>query len=229
MSKNEPTIARVTRTREQAKASYDRMSRWYDLLAGRSEARCRDLALRMLGAREGETVLEIGFGTGAALTSLAGSVGPSGAVYGIDLSFGMCAVARARIKRAGAERAAPICGDAIHLPFPAGAFDALFASFTLELFDTPEIPRVLDECRRVLGTEGRLCAAAMSRERVNPLVSLYEGLHEIFPATIDCRPIYLRRALQAASYEVVEAMDLSLWGLPVEIVLARPLPPATHR
>jgi ubiquinone/menaquinone biosynthesis C-methylase UbiE len=82
------------RTRE----FYDGISRAYDLIADSSEHAARDLGLRALGVSSGERVLEIGCGTGHALVSLAGEVGPTGQVHGIDVSSGMMAVARRRVE-----------------------------------------------------------------------------------------------------------------------------------
>nr|NIN53217.1 hypothetical protein [Nitrososphaeria archaeon]NIQ33673.1 hypothetical protein [Nitrososphaeria archaeon] len=63
MPKDETKIGRVTRSKEEAKLSYDKMSRWYDIVAGRFEKKFRDVGLQRLSVREGEAVLELGSGT----------------------------------------------------------------------------------------------------------------------------------------------------------------------
>jgi ubiquinone/menaquinone biosynthesis C-methylase UbiE len=106
-------ISRVQRSKAEAKAAYDKMSRWYDVLASSSEQPSVRLGLEKLAAAEGEVILEIGFGTGHALVALAEAVGDSGMVYGIDISEGMRSMAQEKLKRAGlAERVVLKLGDA---------------------------------------------------------------------------------------------------------------------
>ena len=85
-------ISRVERSRSQARASYDRLSKWYDLLEGGWETPPRRVGLEMLAPRAGERLLEIGCGTGSALAELPAQV----RAVGLDLSAGMLAQARAR-------------------------------------------------------------------------------------------------------------------------------------
>jgi ubiquinone/menaquinone biosynthesis C-methylase UbiE len=213
-------ILRVLRTKNQAKLFYNRISRVYDLLADRNEAPIRNAALDLLQAAPGEQVLEIGFGTGHVLRALAGAVGPSGQVLGIDLSDRMVKRSQQELSAAGLlERCELRCCDASVLPYAAESLDAVFMSFTLELFDTPEIPQVLRECRRVLKSGGRLVVAGVSREEPGNLwLRIFEWTHVHFPTFVDCRPIYVRRALEATGFQINNSLKKRMW-IPVEIVL----------
>lgn len=218
------TMSRVKRSREAARVSYNRLSRWYDLLAGSSEKKYRDHGLKILSARSGERILEIGFGTGHCLVALAQAVGPSGQVIGVDISEGMLAIAQERLQHNGVyERVVLHRGDAASLGFlEPDSVDGVFMSFTLELFDTPDIPCVLRECHRVLKAEGRLVVVSLTR--TNPagtVVRVYEWFHEHMPRYVDCRPIFARQALERSGFAVAEVSACSMWGLPVEILLSR--------
>jgi ubiquinone/menaquinone biosynthesis C-methylase UbiE len=217
------TMTRVRRSKEEARAAYDRMSRLYDLLAGSSERRHVDAGLRKMNVHRGERILEIGFGTGHALVSLARSVGPPGRVYGLDISEGMAQEARRKLEGAGLrDDAGLICGDGARLPLKNGAVDGVFMSFALELFDTPRITLVLDECRRVLREDGRLVVVSLAkREKENIPVRLYEWVHERIPRYVDCRPIPVESVIERAGFEVVEVERRSMWGLRVDIALAK--------
>lgn len=223
----QPGVRPVTRSKRQARDAYDRLSRRYDLLAGWAERPAGRVGLRRLAVHEGETVLEIGFGTGQALVELARAVGTRGQVHGLDLSDGMLEVAKNRLWQAGLAGLVELrLGDAASLPYRVGVFDAIFMSFTLELFDTPEIPVVLGECRRVLRDGGRLVVVALSKPAEGAslaglVVPLYEWFHDRFPEAIDCRPIYVEPAVRQAGFGIVGTRIMSLWGLPVEIVEAR--------
>jgi len=65
-------------SRDQAMKAYDRMSSWYDFIAGNSERKLAEAGLKELGVNEGESVLEIDFGTGNILLDLAEIAGNSG-------------------------------------------------------------------------------------------------------------------------------------------------------
>jgi ubiquinone/menaquinone biosynthesis C-methylase UbiE len=207
---------------ETARASYDLISRWYDLFTGSSERKLAAKGIAMLDIKPGDEVLEIGFGTGHALIPLARAVGEVGKVHGIDISPGMLAVAARRITKAGlADRVELATGDATSLPYPDASQSAVFMSFVLELFPTPLIPQVLAECRRVLRANGHLCVVAMSTTRnTNLITQLYLLSHKLAPRFVDCRPISVDKVIAKAGFSIAETEDYGLFGLAVKIVLA---------
>ncbi len=212
-------IRGVPNTRWQTRNLYDRISRLYDLLAGPFENRYKVMALEMVGLCPGERVLEVGSGTGWALERIAQQVGRQGRVFGLDLSSGMLRTARNRLSRNGLTPEVGLAqGDAATMPFPDGIFDAVFSSFTLELFDTSDIPIVLSEIRRVLRPEGRLVAVSISKTSTGPAIRLYEWLHSRFPRYIDCRPIYLERSLRQAGFAIAQTRPAPFLGMVAEVI-----------
>lgn len=209
---------------EEARSSYNRLSGFYGLLSSGSEKRfVKEAVDRFLEPGAGELLLEPGFGSGRLLVALAERVGPAGRVYGIDISDGMVAVARKRVSKSGLEERVLLTrGDACEMPYEGGFFDGAFISFTLELFPDEDIPRVLGECMRVLKPGGRLCVAGMSdRGKKGLMTRLYLWSHRRFPRFVNCRPIFVEGALHAAGFYVAGGERLSMWGLPVEVVLGR--------
>lgn len=210
-----PNILPVETTRQDAQRTYGRLSRIYDWTEGVFEVPSKRKALRMAHVRQGEAVLEVGCGPGWALKRLARSAGPEGAVCGIDLTPGMLREASHKAP----SRVALARADAAALPFHDSAFDVVFSTFVLELIPTPEIPTVLAEIMRVLKPGGRFAAITLSRESPNLATHVYEWGHERLPRLLDCRPIHLRRALEAAGYEIADWQRSSILGLPIEIAV----------
>jgi len=212
-------VLRVLQTKEETKAFYNKIAKVYDALAEHSEAPVRQAGIKMLDAQKGQQVMEIGFGTGHSLIELAQCVGPSGKVFGIDLSEKMVEISQKRIDEKELHNRVELsCGDALHLPYESDSLDGIFMSFTLELFDTPEIPLVLDECKRILKPGGRITVIGMSRVLPEGLVmGIFEWTHRHFPNYLDCRPILVRQALEDSGFEIYESKIMKMW-ISVEVV-----------
>jgi demethylmenaquinone methyltransferase/2-methoxy-6-polyprenyl-1,4-benzoquinol methylase len=129
-------------------------------------------------------------------------------------------------RRAISHEPAPIHlvrADAQRLPLRSGTFDAVFMSFTLELFDDSGIATLLAEVRRVLRGGGRLvvvCLAAGARPSL--ATTAYSWLHRQLPQLLDCRPIPIRRLLLRNSFVPGPGKAIRLWGLRVAVVSALP-------
>jgi ubiquinone/menaquinone biosynthesis C-methylase UbiE len=214
----------VERPRSDAARMYDRLSRVYDFTEGLFERGAQNAGLRMLAAQPGEQILEVGYGTGRCLAVIAQSVGTDGRVAGVDISEGMHQVASRRVQRLHlAKRVDLRVGDALHLPFQDGSYDAIFTSFCLELFSTADIPILIGECRRVLRPDGRMVVVSLaSTDRPNLAERAYIWAHNRFPRLVDCRPIPLEVLLDQAGFGRIDSERRSLFGLLTAIVRARP-------
>lgn len=214
---------------------YDRISGVYDSLADANEHTAREAGEALLGLKAGESVLEIGFGTGNTLLHLAEAVGPEGRACGVDVSDGMRDVAMKKVSDAGfASRVELKVSNAVELPWTDDTFDAVFLSFTLELFSPDDLPTVLSEVRRVLKPNGRIADVSMATpkkdagETTSLLEKTYVWMHQHFPHIVDCRPIDPARELRAAGFDITTEQRLQIWSMPVAAVLATNNKPAPH-
>ena len=113
--------------------------RWVGLggLVERRNLAFNDLMLERSAVAPGESVLEIGCGTGATTVPLAEAVGPRGRVVGIDISEPMLAGARQRLADSGLGNIALVQADAQVHRFEAGRFDLIASRFGVMFFADP--------------------------------------------------------------------------------------------
>jgi demethylmenaquinone methyltransferase/2-methoxy-6-polyprenyl-1,4-benzoquinol methylase len=182
-------VAPVERPVARARATYDRIAAIYDLTENPFERQDRRQGRRLLAARPGERVLEVGPGTGHCLAVLASSVGPAGQVMWVDLSTPMLSQSRRSARARYAGRVGRIQGDAHRLPLRVGVFDAVFMSFVPELIGTPQIPSLLAQCRWMLCPGGRLAVVSLQLAQPTLRARLYLAGRRYLTAVLDCRPI----------------------------------------
>lgn len=144
---------------------------------------------RILRAGPGDRVLDLAAGTGTSSVSFA----ESGAdVVACDFSLGMLQAGQARAGRGGGAKSDPLraktrgrvsfaAGDALHLPFRDGTFDAVTISFGLR--NVHGTRDALAEMRRVTRPGGRLVVCEFSTITIEPLDMLYRRyLTGVLPA-----------------------------------------------
>lgn len=146
LSKNEV----VDIYRKRAKR-YDFTANLYYLMGFR-EWDYRRRAVEALGLRAGDTVVEIGCGTGLNFALLQEAVGPTGRIIGVDLTDAMLEQARQRVADNHWSNVELVHSDAAKYRFPEGV-DGILSTFALTL--APEYDRVIQRGSQALAGGGR--------------------------------------------------------------------------
>lgn len=104
--------------------------------------------------REGDTVLDVGSGSGTDALIASRLVGDAGRVIGLDMTEAMRRKLRANAARAGAGNVTVLEGNAEEIPLPDGSVDVVTSNGVLNL--VPDKARAFREIARVLAPGGRL-------------------------------------------------------------------------
>jgi ubiquinone/menaquinone biosynthesis C-methylase UbiE len=102
---------------------------------------------------EGETVLDLGSGGGIDVLLSARRVGPTGRVYGVDMTDEMLELARANQRDAGIENVEFLKGTIESVPLPDDSIDVIISNCVINL--SAEKEAVFREAARVLRPGGR--------------------------------------------------------------------------
>lgn len=195
---------KVRRRYDDVAGSYDLANSFYELMGARRLAR-RGIA--ELGLQAGDTVIDLGCGTGVNLLDLAAAVAPGGRVVGVDLSEEMLARARRRVERDDVV-VDLIRGDIREVDLPAA--DAVISTFSLEM--VPEHDVVVGRAVETLSEGGRIAVLGLQDPPGWPDVVVRAGvwLNAPFGTTGAYRAIHPRDSVRQHTTEVIH--DTAMLG-----------------
>lgn len=123
------THERLTETYRRKAKHYNATSRLYPA-PGYPQQTFRNRAIRALGLRPGDTVVDVACGTGQNFPLLEQLIGPEGRIVGVDLTDAMLEQAEQRIETSGWRNVGLVQGDAAAFEFPTSV-DAVLSTYAL--------------------------------------------------------------------------------------------------
>lgn len=171
----------------------------------------RAASFERLDLKPGETVLDLGCGTGVSFERLRREVGSEGRIIGLELSPEMLELARRRVELNGWTNVTLIEGDANTVEIP-GDLDAILAFFVPEVLYSPiAVRRALDS----LSSDGRLVASGVKHARgpLGPLFNFYFQTRYRTWRWVGMKRVVKRMFGRGQPYDVLEAAasELEVW------------------
>ncbi|UCE88595.1 MAG: methyltransferase domain-containing protein [Pseudomonadota bacterium] len=143
---------------------YDWSANLYYLLGYREHA-YRKRAVAALGLRPGDTVVEIGCGTGLNFALLQQGVGAAGRIIGVDLTDAMLEQAARRVAKRNRSNIELVQSDAAAFEFPTPV-DAVISTYALTM--VPEYDTVIRNAAQALRPKGRFVVLDLKKPDAAP-------------------------------------------------------------
>ena len=152
-------------------------------------------------AQAEDVCVDLGSGRGNDVMRLAETVGPKGYVYGIDLSEGMVAKAKANLEKFSVENATILKAELEHLPLGDEAADLVISNCTIN--HSADKQAVWNEVYRILRTGGRFVVSDIYA--TEPIPDEYrndpEAVAECWAGSVT-KPEYLQMLTKAGFKEI---------------------------
>ena len=123
--------------RERLIETYRKKAKHYDVVSrlfpvpGYPQRAQRRLAVRALGLRRGDTVVDMACGTGLNFSLIQQAIGPEGRIVGVDLTDAMLARAQQRIESNRWSNVSLVQADAAEFAYPSDEIDGILSTYAM--------------------------------------------------------------------------------------------------